>query len=165
MKKGVYSINPSADCPQCGKEFSKARPLKNGRSQGYKHDQVHCSTACSNRSRNKGHLDKNGYRIIGRTTGGKDIYEHRSVMEKMIGRPLLPRETVHHRNGARSDNRPENLELWSNRHGKGQRVEEKVEHALEMLRLYAPHLMKNEGAECEVVSISDYINATLCMVS
>lgn len=38
--------------------------------------------------------------------------EHRNVMEQTIGHPLDPQDRVHHKNGNRADNRPENLELW-----------------------------------------------------
>jgi hypothetical protein len=33
-------------------------------------------------------------------------------MEGKIGRFLMSHERVHHMNGVRNDNRPENLELW-----------------------------------------------------
>lgn len=61
----------------------------------------------------------NGYIIILEPNhpfyvAGKYVYEHRLVVEKQIGRYLLPSEITHHLNGIKDDNLPENLMAFVN---------------------------------------------------
>jgi HNH endonuclease len=83
-----------------------------------------------------------GYRVL--RVAGKEVKEHRAVMERMIGRPLLPNENVHHLDGDKLNNDPSNLELWVKTQPCGQRATDKVKAAIRLLKEY-PELVSDEG--------------------
>lgn len=62
-------------------------------------------------------VSKNGY-----------VLEHRAVMALALGRALLPTEHVHHVNGDKMDNRPDNLTVmdWSNHSREHRQIERKM---------------------------------------
>jgi hypothetical protein len=74
------------------------------------------------RANGEGTLNRQGYRV--RMIDGRNVREHRWVMEQTLGRRLWPDENVHHKNGVRDDNRPENLELWVTHQPQGRRVDD-----------------------------------------
>lgn len=126
---------PQANCLQCGQPIAE-RVLyrKSGPHAGKVHTRrkpgKYCSLKCTGLAAHEReyekargwHLDKHGYVILQGKGKSYGQPQHRSVMEGLLGRKLETHETVHHKNGIRSDNRPENLELWKGRHGKGQRA-------------------------------------------
>lgn len=105
---------PKADCdyPSCEKPHYAL-----GYCQGHRRQLLDNRPLVPLRERRGRHIDT-GYVLIfepKHPNARRDGYvaEHTKVMAARLGRPLERFEEVHHKNGIRHDNRPENLELWA----------------------------------------------------
>lgn len=135
-------VNVDCEVAACGRPAYARQLCKTHYRRLLDQGDVHASTPI--RQLGGGTLS-HGYRIVAVTpdlqqlTGGrKREAEHRVVMAMMLGRALRDDESVHHRNGNRLDNRPDNLELWSRWQPSGQRLSDRLKHALELLDRYLP---------------------------
>jgi hypothetical protein len=77
------------------------------------------------------------------------VFEHILVAEDLLGRYLVEGESVHHINGVRDDNRPENLELWTRPQPSGIRVSDAVNWARVIYDRYV-----SAGAPPTVLTVS-----------
>ena len=118
-------------CPKCGELKARTSTV--------------CEKCCPSFA---GHLNPNwkggsrrhqkGYIQISSTDPDrpKYVFEHVLVMESVVGRRLVSGENVHHINGVRDDNRPENLELWIKPQPTGIRIPDAVAWARQIIELY-----------------------------
>lgn len=129
--------------------FKKEQYYKDKRRENYrKKRDIPLDDPFRKRKNGEGNIDSNGYKTI--TVRGHAnqmdskgrIREHIYIMSLHLGRPLNKSESVHHKNGIRTDNRIENLELWHVGQPRGQRVKDKIDYYIDFLKEYGYKVCK-----------------------
>lgn len=142
-KKVFLATSRHRICPRCRKQLDK-RPcsvcgkLKQRKSNLCKTCYLQSKQYPYSKTK---HLNKDGYYYVyyrAHPFADKSgrVLEHRIIMEQKLGRFLQSFENIHHKNGIKSDNKIENLELWVKVQPSGARVEDVVKWAKDILKLY-----------------------------
>lgn len=102
----------TADCVVCGKAF-RTFPcqLKLGRKYCSRRCYGEANSGSNNYSFTNGFIRSDGYREL--SVRGRKVLEHRYVMEQHLGRRLTRWESVHHKDGNKTNNDLGNLEVLS----------------------------------------------------
>ncbi|KKN31726.1 hypothetical protein LCGC14_0821110 [marine sediment metagenome] len=117
-------------CEVCSRDFvyqrnSKIYPSSNFRKRCTSCRRVYKKPTYNSRWRTESrYLKSTGYFVI--RVDGHYVAEHRYVMEQMLGRKLRKGEMVHHKDGNKTNNAPQNLEVWMNTHSFGIRASDLI---------------------------------------
>lgn len=138
------NIHPERICKSCyGKKYcsrESERVKKRKRSREYFRINagIPLDTPLMKAPNGSGYISPRGYVYFCVKENGKRKPRavHRVVMENHIGRKLKRKESIHHINGIKSDNRIENLEIWNSNHCTGQRLEDKIKWCIDILEEY-----------------------------
>jgi HNH endonuclease len=124
-----------------------------------------------NKGKGKGWTDKRGYRWVYVSENGRKRAkrEHRHIMEQHLGRRLDPEDVVHHRNGNKSDNRLENLEvkpfgLHTAEHHAGTKQAEQTKITLSVMTSYREDNKRLKQLNADLLEALEYEvrNCPLC---
>ncbi len=124
-------------CGSCGEEHmthaaNVRKPTFTGLCRSCVHTGTHSTTWRGGRKHSRGYIylkvypSHPFYEAMADSLGY--IPEHRLVMADHLGRPLTNTEVVHHKNGIKTDNRIENLELFASLYEQAKTREERDPH-------------------------------------
>lgn len=133
-------------CETCGSELVRRKNEAPSLFVNRRYCSKRCAGIATNPRKATGQF-KARYRKI-KTPDGRNMLEHRYVMEKVLGRRLQRSEQVHHKNHDRLDNRPENLEVVSSaEHGLRHTVHPIVKPCVVCGKQFTPHKTKRVRAK------------------